>query len=62
MKETAVGYLVEKILINRVTDYEQLVKIFNIASSMEYDQIVEAYETPREFEDGDEYYYKNFKP
>lgn len=61
MRQSAVSYLVEKILLNRVTDYEQLVRFFNVAAEMETEQIIEAYETPREWEDGKEYYNENFK-
>lgn len=60
MKQSAVSYLVEKILLNRVTDYEQLVRFFNVAAEMETKQIIEAYES-RGWEDGNEYYNENFK-
>lgn len=62
MQQSAVHWLSEQIIINRITDYNQLVEMLNKAARWEKDQIIEAYESPREFEDGEEYFYQNYLP
>jgi len=58
---TSIEWLFEK-LWDEPKDKLTWYSILSKAKEMHKQEIIEAYESPREFEDGEEYFYQNYLP